>query len=92
MVGNIPLLSLEPVALNEAKLLYKRAIDVSVAVLSLLLLLPTIAVIAVAIKLDSPGPVFFFQERVGLKKRRFKMVKFRSMVVNAEEKLKNIDT
>ena len=91
MVGNIPLLSLEPVALNEAKLIYKRAIDLAVAVISLLLFIPIIAVIAIAIKLDSPGPVFFFQERVGLKKRRFKMVKFRSMICSAEEKLKDIE-
>src|SRR5262249_51216049 len=41
-------------------------------------------IVAIAIKLDSPGPIFFMQERIGLKKRRFKMLKFRSMVQGAD--------
>jgi lipopolysaccharide/colanic/teichoic acid biosynthesis glycosyltransferase len=48
-------------------------------------LLPIIGIIAAAIKLDSRGPVFFFQERVGFKRRRFRMLKFRSMVDGADQ-------
>jgi exopolysaccharide biosynthesis polyprenyl glycosylphosphotransferase len=91
MVGDIPLLSLEPVALSETKLIFKRAIDLTLAGFSLLALLPIMAVISLAIKLDSPGPVFFMQERVGLRKRRFNMFKFRSMIHGAEEKLREIE-
>jgi len=62
----------------------KRMLDVIVAACALLLLSPILAVAAVAIKLTSPGPVFFLQERMGLNKRRFKIFKFRTMVPNAE--------
>jgi exopolysaccharide biosynthesis polyprenyl glycosylphosphotransferase len=91
MVGDIPLLSLEPVALNETKLIFKRVIDLTLAGLSLLTLLPVMAVIALVIKLDSPGPVFYLQERVGLRKRKFNMYKFRSMICDAEKKLREIE-
>jgi exopolysaccharide biosynthesis polyprenyl glycosylphosphotransferase len=83
-LGNIPLLTLEPVAQDEWKLLVKRLMDVAAASLLTLLMLPVIGVIAVAIKLDSPGPIFFVQERVGLRKRRFRMLKFRTMVAGAD--------
>ena len=61
----------------------KRALDVAGATLGLLLLLPVLAIIAIIIKLDSPGPIFFRQERVGLDGRLFRIFKFRSMVVGA---------
>ncbi len=63
----------------------KRMIDVTLASIALLLVLPFFSVIAIAIKLNSPGPVFFKQLRVGEYRRRFHMFKFRSMVVNAEK-------
>lgn len=66
-------------------LLLKAVIDRVAAVALLLFLWPLFIVIAVLIKIDSPGPVFFVQERVGLYKRRFRMYKFRTMVQNAEE-------
>lgn len=90
-LDTIPLLTLEPVALDEGKLFFKRLIDVVSVSLSLPLLLPLMACIALAIKLDSPGPVFFVQERVGLKKRRFKMFKFRSMYLGSEERLRELE-
>ena len=62
----------------------KRALDLVLITLALPVLLPVFAVIALAIKLTSPGPVFFVQTRVGLGGRPFGMVKFRSMVVDAE--------
>jgi exopolysaccharide biosynthesis polyprenyl glycosylphosphotransferase len=83
-LGDIPLLTLEPVAHDELKLLVKRGIDFTLAALSLPVLLPLVALIAIAVKLDSPGPVFFVQPRVGLHKRRFRMLKFRTMVRDAE--------
>jgi lipopolysaccharide/colanic/teichoic acid biosynthesis glycosyltransferase len=63
----------------------KRILDGIVASCALLLLSPILAAAAIAIKLTSPGPIFFRQERMGLNKRRFKIFKFRTMVPNAEE-------
>lgn len=57
----------------------KRLIDVCVSLTALLVLWPLFALIAVAIKLDSPGPVLFWQDRVGRGRRRFRLVKFRTM-------------
>ncbi|CAN5431805.1 sugar transferase [soil metagenome] len=63
----------------------KRAIDVLATVLILPVLLPALVAIVVAIRLDSPGPAFFVQQRTGKNGRRFPMLKFRTMVRNAEE-------
>ena len=62
----------------------KRYIDIVLAATALILALPIMAVTAVAVKLDSPGPVIFTQRRLGLNGREFDFYKFRSMVVNAE--------
>lgn len=62
----------------------KRIIDVVLSFIALIILSPLFLIIAVAIKLDSKGPVFFLQERVGLNAKTFKIYKFRSMCVNAE--------
>lgn len=62
----------------------KRLMDVIISLISLVLCLPLFLIIALAIKLTSKGPIFFLQERVGLNGRPFKIIKFRSMVVNAE--------
>jgi exopolysaccharide biosynthesis polyprenyl glycosylphosphotransferase len=62
----------------------KRALDVIVAALLLLLLLPLLLGVALAVKLSTPGPIFFLQDRIGVNKRLFKIWKFRSMVVDAE--------
>lgn len=61
----------------------KRILDVVGSTLALLLLLPVLAIIAVVIKFDSPGPIFFRQERVGLGGRSFRIFKFRTMVAGA---------
>ena len=61
----------------------KRILDVVGSALGLLLLLPVLVIVAVVIKLDSPGPIFFRQERVGLEGRSFRIFKFRSMVAGA---------
>ena len=65
----------------------KRAMDIAGSLVGLILTAPLLALLAVAIKLDSPGPVFFFQERVGENGRPFRMIKLRTMVEGAEEML-----
>jgi lipopolysaccharide/colanic/teichoic acid biosynthesis glycosyltransferase len=62
----------------------KRSFDVAVSLLALILLLPVLATIAVAVRLDSPGPALFRQIRVGRRGRPFRILKFRSMVRDAE--------
>jgi lipopolysaccharide/colanic/teichoic acid biosynthesis glycosyltransferase len=62
----------------------KRAFDLMASSIGLLVLAPVFAIVAVAIKLDSPGPVFFRQVRVGRAGERFRIVKFRTMVADAE--------
>jgi exopolysaccharide biosynthesis polyprenyl glycosylphosphotransferase len=69
----------------------KRALDIGISVF-LLLFLPLWIVVAIAIKLTSPGPVFFLQERVGLNKRRFTIMKFRTMVLNAERLIHRLES
>ncbi len=64
----------------------KRLFDILISVFALLLLLPAFLVIAVSIKLDSPGAIFFRQTRVGRGGRPFGMLKFRSMVQDAEKR------
>lgn len=64
----------------------KRSLDLAVSVLSLPLLLPLFAIVALAIKIDSPGPVFFRQPRVGQANRIFSIWKFRTMQVDGEDK------
>lgn len=66
-------------------LFIKRFIDVVASTFGLLLLSPLLLVVSLLIKLDSKGPIFFSQERIGFKGKPFNMYKFRSMVVNAEE-------
>lgn len=66
------------------RLVLKRCIDLAAASIGLLVTSPAIALIALAIKLDSKGPVFYVQERVGRFGDRFRMYKFRTMIVDAE--------
>jgi len=75
----------DPVALNPRQAAMKRLFDIAAGCLALGMLLPFFLVIAVLIKTTSRGPVFFRQRRVGLRGRQFQMLKFRSMVSNAEE-------
>lgn len=60
----------------------KRTFDFVVSGLGIIILSPLLLILAIGVKLSSPGPVFFKQERVGLNRKRFQMLKFRSMVVN----------
>jgi exopolysaccharide biosynthesis polyprenyl glycosylphosphotransferase len=79
------------VVLEDYRMLLKRVLDVSFAITLLCALSPLMAVIALAIKLTSPGPVLFIQERFGRNRHRFRMYKFRSMVRNAEDLFAHIE-
>ena len=68
------------------QLLMKRLIDTAISLIVLVLLLPVMVTVAILIKLTSPGPVLFVQNRVGMNQRRFRLYKFRSMVVDAEKR------
>lgn len=89
-VGPATLVRVHPARLEVPSLLVKRVFDVVAAALALLVLAPLVALIALAIRLDSPGPIFFRQQRVGLGGRRFTMWKFRSMCLDAEARERDI--
>lgn len=86
-LGGIPIIGIKEVRISRVGRLFKRALDVMVAVLSLLIASPFMLLFALAIKLDSPGPVFFRQTRVGERGKLFTVYKFRSMREGAEEEL-----
>ena len=71
-------------------MLCKRLVDVVGAVILMIAVSPLMAAVAIAVKRDSEGPVFFRQERVGLHGRSFKLIKFRSMCVDAEDQLDDL--
>lgn len=83
-LNGLPLLTIRDVALRGWKLTLKRAVDLVVSAVALVLLSPFMLLIALLIKLDSPGPVFYYQERMGLDAKPFYMLKFRSMRADAE--------
>lgn len=86
MVGNLKLIQLRTTPLDEpANAFIKRAFDIVMSGLALIILSPLFLVLAIAIRLSSPGPVLFRQERIGLNKKPFIMYKFRSMRVNDEQ-------
>ncbi len=84
VLDGIPLLGVKYVAIAGSRFAIKRAVDLVLATIFTLLLSPLMALLAVLIKLDSAGPVFFVQERVGKNGALFRTFKFRSMVVEAE--------
>jgi exopolysaccharide biosynthesis polyprenyl glycosylphosphotransferase len=69
----------------------KRAFDVTFSLLAILVLMPLLLSVACAIKVTSPGPVFFVQERYGYRRRRMRLIKFRTMVRNAETLLGSLE-
>ena len=84
-VGDVPFFYAKPLGLTFEQRLVKRAFDIAVSALALVVLAPLFLVIAVLIKATSRGPVFYRQERVGRGGRTFEMIKFRSMVQDAEK-------
>jgi exopolysaccharide biosynthesis polyprenyl glycosylphosphotransferase len=85
-LGGIPVISLRESALTDGQRLLKRMFDVVASLLLLLLLSPVMLTIALLIKRESPGSIFFRQERIGEHGRRFKMLKFRSMYQDADRR------
>lgn len=85
-IEGLPLLGLRPARLPRTSILFKRTMDLTLSALGLLVLAPLFGLIAVAIKLDSKGPVFFRQVRMGRKDRTFRIFKFRTMQVDADER------
>ncbi|MBA2446485.1 MAG: sugar transferase [Chloroflexi bacterium] len=83
-VAGIPLIGLKKASIQGANALIKRVVDGVLAASALLVFAPLMALIALAIRLDSPGPVIFRHERVGKDRRRFTTYKFRSMRQDAE--------
>jgi lipopolysaccharide/colanic/teichoic acid biosynthesis glycosyltransferase len=84
MLEGIPLVGLPPLSLSPSARLLKRTFDLVGAVLGLILLSPLFLATAVAIKLDSRGPVFFRQLRRGERDETFRIYKFRTMAIDAE--------
>jgi exopolysaccharide biosynthesis polyprenyl glycosylphosphotransferase len=85
-----PLVALNRPALRGRQLLVKRSLDLVVSCLGLILLSPLLLLIALAVYVSSPGPIFFWQTRVGLGGKAFKILKFRSMVHDAEARLDDL--
>ncbi|SDY16764.1 Undecaprenyl-phosphate galactose phosphotransferase, WbaP/exopolysaccharide biosynthesis polyprenyl glycosylphosphotransferase [Micromonospora pattaloongensis] len=86
-IEGLPLLHVEEPTLSGPALLAKNLMDRVAAGLGLLVLLPVFAAIAIAIRISDPGPVFFRQPRVGHEGRTFRVWKFRTMYVDAEDRL-----
>jgi len=83
-LGGLPLLTIRDIALQGWKLTFKRIVDLIGTAVGLVVLSPLMMLVALLVKLDSPGPVFYAQERMGLDAKPFWMLKFRSMLKDAE--------
>ena len=86
-VAGLPLIHVETPRYEGRRLVAKRTFDVVFSLLLLVLLSPSLVLIASCVRMSTPGPVLFRQERIGINGRRFLMLKFRSMVVDAESRL-----
>jgi exopolysaccharide biosynthesis polyprenyl glycosylphosphotransferase len=89
-VCGLPLLHMDRPELRGVRRVAKNLLDRSGAALALLITLPVLLIIALSVKVTSNGPVLFGQERVGKGGRRFRMLKFRTMVPDAEERLADL--
>jgi exopolysaccharide biosynthesis polyprenyl glycosylphosphotransferase len=85
-IAGIPFISVREVALSGADRIVKRTFDLVAATAGLLVISPLLLLISLLVKLSSPGPVFFRQERIGRDGRAFTMIKFRTMRPDAEER------
>ncbi|MFP3897435.1 MAG: undecaprenyl-phosphate glucose phosphotransferase [Anaerolineales bacterium] len=89
-LDGIPLLGIREPSLHHWQALFKRIVDLCMASLGLILFSPLMLAAAIAIKLDSPGPIIFRQTRLGRNQRPFTCLKFRSMRVGAESQLQEL--
>jgi exopolysaccharide biosynthesis polyprenyl glycosylphosphotransferase len=90
-VGGLPLLSIGVPNLTWTSLAAKRILDLLVSGTMLVLLSPVLLAIAIAVKIDSRGPVFFRQPRTGRRNKSFRLIKFRSMYIDAEDRKKEME-
>ena len=86
-IDGMMMLGVRPFGLSRSSRLLKRVFDLVVTSIGLVIAGPVLAVVAAAVRLDSRGPIFFRQVRVGRDGQTFRIFKFRSMVVNAEEQI-----
>ena len=89
-VAGLPLIHVDRPTYRGANRLLKKSFDAVASVLLVLLLSPMLIAVGIAVKVTSKGPVFFRQERVGINGEMFRMIKFRSMVVDAEARLASL--
>lgn len=89
-VGTYPVLTYHRVSLNTSSRAVKRLVDIVGSIIGILLASPFMMLVAIAIKIDSKGPIIFKQKRIGLNGRQFYMYKFRSMCIDAEERKKQL--
>ncbi len=89
-VGTYPIITYHTISLNTTEQLLKRTMDLVGGIIGAVVFSPIMLVTAIAIKVDSPGPVMFHQVRVGQNGRYFKIYKFRSMYIDAEERKKEL--
>ena len=85
-IGQFPTIPLHRGHVPEVGLMIKRGIDMLISLVGLIVMFPAMLAIAIAIKMDSPGPVFYTSERIGKKGRVFRCTKFRTMVSDADQR------
>lgn len=85
-IGQFPTIPLHRGHVPEVALIFKRLLDITVSLFALTVFSPLLIAIAIAVKLDSPGSVFYASERIGKKARVFRCLKFRTMVRDAERR------
>jgi len=90
-IDGIPLLRFQTTKINEWQLLTKRIVDIVISGLIIVLLGPVIVLLAILIKLTSPGPVFFKQQRLGFHGRKFTLYKYRTMRQGAHDALSKVN-
>ena len=89
-VSGVALIHIEKPQYEAAKRFRKRLFDVAFSAAALLLTAPLLALVALAIKLEDYGPVFYVSDRIGLEGRRFRMLKFRTMAVGADQRIAEV--
>nr|WP_211176425.1 sugar transferase [Brasilonema sp. UFV-L1] len=92
MIGEVPCMTIPAPIIAGSDFWVKRCFDLCCSIILLLILSPVYLLIALLIKLDSPGPIFFKQDRIGLHSKKFKIWKFRTMVADAEKMQKALET
>ena len=87
----LPVVTIRSGPQDDWRLVAKRLIDILVSATLLVVLAPLFALVALLVRMDSPGPVFFTQERIGLNKRRFRLIKFRTMMDGADQQQSQLE-